>query len=218
MKPQALLNHFLPLAHQDKWDLFNQVFLDASATDSYSPHDTPSLVNWAIGFLRDLAATIWFFLAAVMCFLVSFLPKTLYQCNTFSDWLHHSKLETWLLSVLPSLWFTQGLFSGFGIYVRATSLWIDSSLVIQGRHKVTLRYFQHKKEFKKNPSWSYFGWLQAIPSSVTAYLPGYQGISRIITKLKNRYILKSWKNKMHLLFTQKCIQDFFDRNSILLIA
>ena len=49
-------------------------------------------------------------------------------CSAFSDSYTHSRLDSWLFCLLPSIWFTCGLLLGLGIKVYAISLWIKRFL------------------------------------------------------------------------------------------
>lgn len=200
MKPQEDFNK--PKAHFEIHFSFNQSVSADILHDSNSSIKSPFLVNLPILLFNF------------------FLQLHLYQCKTFSLSVAHSKFSSLLSNRIQFLWLTVLLFSGLYKYVRATSLWIVKLLLTLSSYKETCIYhhlfvlpFNHLQELP-HVHFPFHGWLHTLPSSVTAYFPSYHIISRIITKLKNRYILKSWKNKMHLLFTQKCIQDFFDRNSI----
>lgn len=185
--------HLIQRAH---WDMFLKLTpknLPASWQDENVFMKTPSLVKH----FTLLSPT-------------DFLHHNIHEWTIFSFAVHHSRFSTLLSSLTEFLWFTCGLFSGLVIYVMATSLWTLKNFRFPDLYNQTSKYQLEKDIFKNFNSW----WFHILPSSVQAYNHSYHGISFILTKLKNRYILKSWKNKMHLLFTQKCIQDFFDRNSI----
>lgn len=48
-----------------------------------------------------------------------------YACNQFSLTEHHSRFSSLLSFFIPFLWFTCGLFSGFGINACATKRWTN---------------------------------------------------------------------------------------------
>lgn len=150
------------------------------------------------------------------CFLPLFHPScTLYL------WVHHSKFSTLLSFRTPFLWFIQGLLSVLGRYVNATNLCTRAVIGFFPFIKRTWKYqLEILEALKKHQSFKVFqfifGWLQTLPSSVTAYIHSYHGISfiSILPSLKNRVPMKSGENIDTLPFNQKCIPDFFDVDSI----
>ena len=61
-------------------------------------------------------------------------------CIWFSDWLHHSKFSTRLSLLIPLMWLTCGLFSGFGINACATNLWTVNDFLLLFLHKLNVEY------------------------------------------------------------------------------
>ena len=64
------------------------------------------------------------FLLASIRFLLAFSRiQLLHACLRFSQFVHHSRFSARLSVLIPFLWLTWGLFSGFGIKAWATNLW-----------------------------------------------------------------------------------------------
>jgi hypothetical protein len=140
-----------------------------------------------------------------------------YECKAFSLLVHHSRFSTLLSFLIQFLWLTCGLLSGFGMYVRETSLWILKYLFHSLLRSHTLVYqflsfFSFKNLF--HPHHHFQGWLQTFPSSVTAYSHSYQGISFI---KQNKKIGVSWAFGEHNAPTllSNLLPKAFDINSIL---
>ena len=173
------------LAHCDISWLAIPVIFWAWCVDSNSATNSPSLVNCCT-FLQYfnqkflIAVSIW-------CF-DSFRQFTLNQCKQFSDCVHHSRFSSLLSSRIPFLWFIKGLFSGFGRYTKAMSLWTKKCLwpivvtMYQNLDFVTVRNRHSCHQLH------HFAWLQGLKSSVTAYRPSIPGISfiKVIKKIVYR--------------------------------
>ncbi len=179
--PQVL--HLLHNAHWEilPWD--NQVTLSASYEELYTLHKTPSFVSCMTFFhLLNHITTDDF-----LCLLVNTLPR--FHPSTTLYWaVHHSKFERLLLDLFQSIWLTCGLFSGFGKYVKAIKRLTLRDLPTEFTQRLTKSYQSWDFDIIKNlhlcPHDEFFGWLQTLPSSVTAYLHSYPGISRIKKWLK----------------------------------
>ena len=95
--------------------------------------------------------------------------KTLYACIVFSDLVTHSKFSSLLSFFIPLIWFTCGLFSGFGINARATNLCTNSLLV----YKSIIWYCLLLSSFNS----LLFIRLLTLPVLLTIYRHSYQGMS-----------------------------------------
>ncbi len=177
--PEVLV---LPKAH---WDIAHWCipsFLRASLQDLNVANNSHCLV-YCITFLGILfekfliAVSIW-------CF-DSFRQFTLNQCRQFSDCVHHSKFSSLLSSRIPFLWFIKGLFSGFGRYARAMSLWTKKFLWFIDVTIYPNLDFVTVRNCHLCPQLHNFAWLHNLKSSVTAYLPSIPGISfiKVIKKI-----------------------------------
>lgn len=170
MKPLYCL--YTPLAQQEisVWLIHNA--LHASLADEKVSNRTPSIVN--LDTLFEIFSQCLF-------------QRVLILCWAFSFALHHSRLEKWLLVLSQSIWLTKGLFSILGIKVKATIRWTRYVLAFLFSFVHQIIYQQlDKPNFINLPILltHFLGWLQIFPSSVTAYLPSYQGISFIKKWLK----------------------------------
>ncbi len=212
IKPQAVCLPVLHNAQEQMCQFETQVSLSASAADLNLFKNSPSTLYCATSLERAFDASFWYSSIFSEHLLFHRIKKL---CNEFSLGVDHSKFSSLSSVFIPFMWFIKGLFSGFGIYVSHINLLLLKLLAFHKMDNLTEKYHLFIKTFINLPFLAlYFGKLHILQSSVIAYNHSNQGMSFIKNKIKNRYILKSWKNKMHLSFTQKCIQDFFDINSI----
>lgn len=173
--------------HKAHWDMAQLCIPSFRLT---SLHDSKifTIAHSFVSCMTFLGTLPKFLMAVSTWCLDSFRQFTLYPCRQFSAWVHHSKLSSLLSSRIPFLWFTKGLFSGFGTYTKAMSLWTKKCLwpivvtMYQNLDFVTVRNRHSCHQLH------HFAWLQGLKSSVIAYLPSIHGISfiKVIKKIVYR--------------------------------
>ena len=167
MNPQHVL--FLPNAQADIFLYDKSNFLHASWVDSKTSNGIHSFVKLPTFFM-----------------LCCFLHNSLKEWNIFSLWVHHSRFSILLSSLIPFLWLIHVLFSGFGMYVKATSLCTVFGVLCLSLYIFANTYpYVLKDNLKNLHFFQFLGWLHIIPSCVAAYNHSYQGISSILKQLKN---------------------------------
>lgn len=88
-------------------------------------------------------------------------------CISFSLLVTHSKFSTKLFVLLPSIWFTWGLFSGFSINEIATNLWTNGLLLFcPFLFNTTLQYPQELYSIGKI---SFVSLFLTCPNVLTSY-------------------------------------------------